>query len=104
MSTLRKTVRPTAKPPPTARRQVGRSVSLEPAPAPKVLYRVACEDEDGNRYTVIVREKLRLFRRTPDGRGRSTVSYSLNDASPVLFADDETFEIVGSGKLLRRCE
>ncbi|MDU0343894.1 hypothetical protein [Bosea rubneri] len=66
-----------------------------PVPIPLELYREACQDEDGNRYTVIVSA---LF------PNLSTTSYALEDGTPVRFVDDCLFEIVPTGRTLTRCE
>lgn len=66
-----------------------------PVPIPLELYREACQDEDGNRYTVIVSA---LF------PNLSTTRYALEDGTPVRFVDDCLFEIVPTGRTLTRCE
>lgn len=75
--------------------QAGDRISSVPVPIPLELYREACQDEDGNRYTVIVSA---LF------PNLSTTSYALDDGTPVRFVDDCLFEIVPTGRTLTRCE
>ena len=58
------------------------------------LYREHCQDEDGNRFVVIV------WQNKP---GLSTVSYSLEDGTPVHY-EDECYFATPSGKMLTRCE
>lgn len=58
------------------------------------LYREQCQDEDGYRFTVIV------WQNKP---GLSTVSYSLEDGTPVHYEDECYFATPG-GKMLTRCE
>lgn len=58
------------------------------------LYREACQDENGNRFSVIV------WQNKP---GLSTVSYSLEDGTPLQY-EDECFFATPSGKMLTRCE
>lgn len=58
------------------------------------LYREQCQDEDGNRFTVIV------WQNKP---GLSTVSYSLEDGTPLHY-EDECYFATSSGKMLTRCE
>jgi len=60
---------------------------------PREVYRERCQDEDGNRYTVIVLN---------DGIGVTT--YRLDDGSPVRFVDDCEFEVIATGRFLSRCE
>lgn len=77
-------------------------VSLQtPAGAPRrqsshrrELYRERCQDEGGNRFTVIV------WQNKP---GLSTVSYSLEDGTPLHY-EDECYFATPSGKMLTRCE
>lgn len=57
------------------------------------LYREQCQDEDGNRLVVIV------WQNKP---GLSTVSYSLEDGTPVHY-EDECYFATPSGKMLTRC-
>lgn len=57
------------------------------------IYPELCQDEDGNRYMVIVSE---------DGIGINT--YRLDDGRPVRFIDDCEFEIIENGLLLSRCD
>ncbi|MCV9937702.1 hypothetical protein OIU35_15210 [Boseaceae bacterium BT-24-1] len=64
------------------------------APAPREMYREACQDEDGNRYTVIV---YRPFPRI------NLTRYALEDGTPVRFIDDCLFEIESTGQTLSRC-
>ena len=77
------------------RAQAGDKIASVPVPIPLELYREACQDEDGNRYTVIVSA---LF------PNLSTTSYALEDGTPVRFVDDCLFEIVPTGRTLTRCE
>lgn len=58
------------------------------------LYREQCKDEDGNRIVVIV------WQNKP---GLSTVSYSLEDGTPVHY-EDQCFFATPSGKMLTRCD
>ncbi|POR52376.1 hypothetical protein [Bosea psychrotolerans] len=60
---------------------------------PREVYRERCQDEDGNRYTVIVLN---------DEIGVTT--YRLDDGSPVRSVDDCEFEVMATGKFLSRCE
>lgn len=70
-------------------------VASVPVPIPLELYREACQDEDGNRYTVIVSTPFPTL---------ATTSYALEDGTPVRFVDDCLFEIVPTGKIVSRCE
>lgn len=63
-------------------------------PAHLKLYREFCQDEDGNRYTVVV------YRPFPD---LNVTRYELEDGTPVRFIDDCLFEIEATGKQLTRC-
>jgi len=58
------------------------------------LYREQCQDEEGNRFVVIV------WQNKP---GLSTVSYSLEDGTPVHY-EDECYFATPSGKMFTRCE
>lgn len=58
------------------------------------LYREQCQDEDGNRVVVIV------WQNKP---GLSTVSYSLEDGTPVHY-EDECYFATPTGKMLTRCD
>jgi hypothetical protein len=58
------------------------------------LYRELCQDEDGARFTVIV------WQNKP---GLSSVSYSLEDGTPVHY-EDECYFATPSGKMLTRCQ
>ena len=58
------------------------------------LYREQCQDEDGNRLTVIV------WQNKP---GLSTVSYSLEDGTSLHY-EDECYFASPSGKMLTRCQ
>ncbi|RYE33143.1 MAG: hypothetical protein EOP23_09840 [Hyphomicrobiales bacterium] len=62
--------------------------------AKRELYRETCQDEEGNRHIVIV------WQNKP---GLSTVSYSLDDGTPVHYEDDCHFA-TPSGQMLTRCE
>ncbi len=70
------------------------SVVVRPAQTRRELYRERCQDEDGNRYTVIV------YRPHPD---LSITDYELEDGTPVRFIDDCLFEIEPTGRTLTRC-
>lgn len=63
-------------------------------PVRRELYRELCEDEDGNRYTVIV------YRPFPH---LSVTDYALEDGTPVRFIDDCLFEVESTGRTLTRC-
>lgn len=69
-------------------------IASVPVPIPLELYREACQDEDGNRYTVIVSALFPYL---------STTSCALEDGTPVRFIDDYLFEIVPTGRILTRC-
>lgn len=71
------------------------TLAMRPDLNARELYREACQDEDGNRYTVIV------WRVHPS---RSGTIYTLEDGSPVTFEDDCWFTIGEAGKQLTRCE
>lgn len=58
------------------------------------LYRELCQDEDGKRFIVIV------WQNKP---GLSTVSYSLEDGTPVHY-EDQCYFATPSGRMLTRCE
>lgn len=58
------------------------------------LYRELCQDNDGNRYTVIV------YRTFPH---LTVTDYELEDGTPVRFVDDCLFEIESTGRTLSRC-
>lgn len=58
------------------------------------LYRERCKDEEGNRLVVIV------WQNKP---GLSTVSYTLEDGTPVHY-EDECYFATPSGKMFTRCE
>lgn len=62
------------------------------APVKREVYRELCQDDEGNRYTVIV------WRDWPG----SATSYSLEDGTPVHYEDDCYFALP-SGKLMTRC-
>lgn len=64
-------------------------------PAQRELYRELCQDEDGNRYTVVV------YRPFPK---LNVTRYELEDGTPVRFIDDCLFEIESTGRMLTRCE
>lgn len=76
------------------RAQAGDKIASVPVPIPLELYRENCQDEDGNRYTVIVSA---LF------PNLSTTSYALEDGTPVNFIDDCRFEIAPTGVVITRC-
>lgn len=61
---------------------------------PRELYREACEDDEGNRYSVIV------WRPYP---GLSQTDYTLDNGTPVKYVDGRQFEIVTTGTLISRC-
>jgi hypothetical protein len=63
-------------------------------PPRRELYRELCQDEEGNRYTVIV------IRPHPD---LSVTEYELEDGTQVRFVDDCLFEIEPTGRTLTRC-
>ena len=77
------------------RAQASDKIASVPVSIPLELYREACQDEDGNRHTVIVSA---LF------PNLSTTSYALEDGTPVRFVDDYLFEIVPTGRTLTQCE
>lgn len=64
-------------------------------PNRREIYRELCQDEDGNRYAVIV------YRPFPH---LSVTEYALEDGTPVRFIDDCLFEIESTGRTLTRCE
>ncbi|WP_306224612.1 hypothetical protein [Bosea beijingensis] len=68
-------------------------VPRRPQTARRELYREQCQDEDGNRFAVIV------WQNKP---GLSTVSYSLEDGTPLHY-EDECFFATPGGKMLTRC-
>ncbi len=65
------------------------------APVKRELYRERCQDEDGNRYAVVVWR---------DWPGLPTTSYSLEDGTPVHYDNECYFTIVPTGKVLSRCD
>ncbi len=69
-------------------------VVARPAQTRRELYRELCQDEDGNRYTVMV------YRPHAD---LSITNYELEDGTPVRFVDDCLFEIESTGRTLTRC-
>ncbi|KRE11637.1 hypothetical protein ASE66_24235 [Bosea sp. Root483D1] len=69
--------------------------AARPASIRRELYRELCQDEDGNRYTVIV------YRPVPD---LNVTRYELEDGTPVRFVDDCLFEMESTGRTLTRCE
>jgi len=69
-------------------------VVARPAQTRRELYRELCQDEDGNRYTVVV---YRPFPRL------SITEYALEDGTPVRFVDDCLFEIGSTERTLTRC-
>jgi len=72
----------------------------------KELYRITCEDDEGQRHCVVAWEKKRIFWWVSKGttHRQSITLYQLEDGSAVHFVDDDTFEVVASGKTIRRCE
>lgn len=76
------------------RAELGDIVASSPPLIPRELYREACQDADGNLYTVIV------YRPFPH---LSVTDYALEDGTPVRFVDDCLFEIETTGKQLTRC-
>lgn len=74
------------------RKQAERPVRRFP-PVRCELYRELCQDDDGNRYTVVV------WRNLPG----TFTSYTLEDSTPLHFEDDCVFALP-SGKLISRCE
>lgn len=63
-------------------------------PARGEIYREICQDDEGNRYVVIV------YRPFPH---LSVTEYALEDGTPVRFIDDCLFEIEPTGRTLTRC-
>lgn len=61
---------------------------------PTEIRREACEDAEGNPYTVIVWRPV---------AGLSLTDYTLDDGSPVKFVDDCVFEIERTGTFITRC-
>lgn len=75
--------------------ELGDSTARAPLPSnPREIYRERCQDEDGNRYTVIV------YRSFP---ALNVTRYELEDGTPVRFIDDCLFEIESNGRTLTRC-
>ncbi|WP_156412234.1 hypothetical protein [Bosea sp. Root483D1] len=66
----------------------------ERTPRRRELYREPCQDEEGNRYTVIV------YRPFPK---LAVTKYELEDGTPVRFIDDCLFEIESTRLTLTRC-
>ena len=64
-----------------------------PSPVRREVYREFCQDDEGNRYTVIVWR---------DWPGSST-SYTLEDGT-LLHYEDECLFALSSGKLISRCD
>lgn len=62
-------------------------------PVRRELYREICQDDEGNRYTVIVW-------RNPPG---TSVFYTLEDGTRVHYEDECVFALP-SGRLMIRCE
>jgi hypothetical protein len=79
----------------TQARRSGLSDKIVAVPHGRELYREHCQDEDGNRYTVVV------SRPYPD---LGITHYELDDGTPVRFVDDCLFEIEATGTVLTRCE
>ena len=74
--------------------------SIEPpprhyGPVKRELYREQCQDEAGNRFTVVVWR---------DWPGLSLTSYTLDDGTPVRYEDECYFAVVPTRKMLTRCE
>jgi len=69
-------------------------VARRPQTTRRELYREQCQDEDGNRFVVIV------WQNKP---GLSTVSYSLEDGT-LLHYEDECYFATPDRKMLTRCE
>ncbi|MGX1787054.1 hypothetical protein ACWIGM_09970 [Bosea sp. NPDC055332] len=63
-------------------------------PSRRELYRELCQDDEGNRYTVVVYRRFAHL---------SLTDYALEDGTPVRFIDDCLFEIEPTGKPLTRC-
>ncbi|WP_066474034.1 hypothetical protein [Bosea sp. WAO] len=63
-------------------------------PTPLELYRELCQDEDGNRYAVIV---WLVF------PNLNVTSYALEDGTPVTYLDECRFEIASTGTVVTRC-
>ncbi len=74
--------------------QIFPDTALRPQTSRRELYRERCQDEDGNRFVVIV------WQNKP---GLSTVSCSLEDGTPLHYEDKCYFATL-SGKMLTRCE
>lgn len=70
-------------------------VSSERAPTRCVLRREACQDADGNPYTVIVWQ---------DQPPMPFTSYTLEDGSEVHYDDECGFTVVDTGRELTRCD
>lgn len=68
--------------------------SRRPSPVKCELYREQCQDEDGNRYTVIVWK---------DWPGSPLTSYTLEDGT-ALHYEYECYFATPAGKMLTRCE
>lgn len=62
------------------------------SPVKREVYREFCQDDERNRYTVIV---------WPDWPGSAT-SYALEDGTPVHYEDDCVFSLP-SGTMISRC-
>ncbi len=70
------------------------SVAPQPSRNRREFYRERCQDEDGNRFIVIVWQNKPSL---------STVSYSLEDGTPLHY-EDECYFATPTGKMLTRCE
>jgi hypothetical protein len=66
--------------------------------------RVTAQSDDGRTYTVI--EYTKFFRHQPISQAAQTLKgtkhYELKDGSPVNWVDDDSFEIVENGEIIRK--
>lgn len=76
-----------------ALRKPSELASRRRGPIRREIYRELCQDQDGNRYTVIV------WREMPG----SATSYTLDDGTPVHYEDECVFALPG-GTMISRCE
>lgn len=75
--------------------RTSRRGAVEQDAVPFEVRREACQDENGNRYTVIVWQH---------GVVAPWTSYTLADGSPVHYEDECWFDVPGTGKMLTRCK
>jgi len=70
----------------------------------KEISRVACRDDDGKKYTVVMWQHYsdRGTLAVPKRLAPTTKSLALATGEPVNFIDDDTFEIVESETIIRR--